>query len=105
MNFYALFYDVIDDFVSRRASYREEHLRLVHESNRRGELLLAGALGEPPDRALLVFRASSRSAAEDFARNDPYVLNGLVNTWEVHPWANVIDFEASAPVQPSPSSH
>ena len=104
MNYYALFYDVVDDFISRRALYREDHLRLVQEANRRGELLLAGALSEPADRALLVFRAPNRSVAEDFARNDPYVVNGLVTRWEVRPWANVISFEASAPVQPAPSS-
>ena len=96
MNFFALFYDVVDDFVSRRAPYREEHLRLVNEANRRGDLLMAGALGEPPHGALLVFRASDRSAAEDFARSDPYVANGLVTRWEIHPWANVISLEASA---------
>jgi uncharacterized protein len=96
MNFYALFYDVVDDFITRRAPYREEHLRLVKEANRRGDLLMAGALGELVGRALLVFRASDRSVAEDFARSDPYVANGLVTRWEVHPWANVIDLEASA---------
>lgn len=104
MNFYVLFYDVVDDFISRRMPYREEHLRRVQEANRGGELLLAGALGEPVDRALLIFRAPDRSVAEEFARNDPYVINGLVTHWEVRPWANVISFEASAPVQPAPSS-
>jgi len=102
MNYYALFYDVVDDFISRRALYREEHLRLVQEANRRGELLLAGALSDPADRALLVFRAPNRSVAEHFAHNDPYVVNGLVTRWEVRPWANVISLEASAPVQPAP---
>src|SRR5262245_41259582 len=42
MNFYALFYYVVDDFVSRRAAFREEHLRLAREAHRRGELVLAG---------------------------------------------------------------
>jgi len=101
MNYYALFYEVVDDFISRRALYREEHLRLVQGANRRGELLLAGALSEPADRALLVFRAADRSVAEDFARNDPYVVNGLVTRWEVRPWANVLTFEPSTPVQPA----
>jgi uncharacterized protein YciI len=80
----------VDSFVSRRTAFREEHLRLVKEANRRGELILAGALGDPVDRALLVFRTQDRSIAEDFARNDPYVINGLVTKWEVQPWAVVI---------------
>ena len=57
MDYYALFYDVVDDFVARRAAYREEHFRLLREAHRRGELLLAGAFTDPADRALLVFRA------------------------------------------------
>ena len=93
MNYYALFYYVVDDFVERRAEYREEHLRLVREAHRRGDLLLAGALSDPADRALLVFRAADRSVAEDFARNDPYVKRGLVTRWEVRPWAVVIGNE------------
>jgi uncharacterized protein YciI len=90
MKYFALIYYVVDGFVSRRTAFREEHLRLVREANRRGGLLLAGALGDPADRALLVFRTQDRSIAEDFARKDPYVINGLVTRWEVQPWAVVI---------------
>src|SRR5438552_11037472 len=95
MKFYALFYDVVDDFVSRRTPYRDEHLRHAQEAHRRGELLLAGALSDPADRALLIFRAPDRSVAEAFARNDPYVTNGLVMRWEVRPWTVVIGGEES----------
>jgi uncharacterized protein YciI len=90
MKYFALIYYVVDGFVSRRTAFREEHLRLVEKANRRGELILAGALGDPVDRALLVFRTQDRSIAEDFARNDPYVINGLVTKWEAQPWAVVI---------------
>ncbi len=90
MKYFALIYYVVDSFVSRRTPFREEHLRLVRAANQRGELLLAGALGDPADRALLVFGTPDRSVAEDFARNDPYVTNGLVSRWEVQPWAVVI---------------
>jgi uncharacterized protein YciI len=93
MNYYALFYHVVEDFPARRAPYREEHLRLAREARDRGELLLAGALTEPADGALLVFRTADRAAVEDFARRDPYVRNGLVTRWEVRPWAVVIGNE------------
>jgi hypothetical protein len=91
MKYFALIYYVADGFVSRRTPFREEHLRLAREANQRGELILAGALGDPADRALLVFCAPDRSVAEGFARNDPYVINGLVARWEVQPWAVVIE--------------
>ena len=93
MNYYALFYDVIDDFVSRRSAYRDEHLRLAREAHARGELLLAGALSDPADRALLVFLAPESIVAEEFARRDPYVTNGLVTRWEVRPWTVVVGNE------------
>jgi uncharacterized protein len=95
MKYFALFYDVVDDFVARRSAYREEHLRLVREAHRRGELVLAGALTDPVDRALLVFRTAERSAVEEFARNDPYVTSGLVTRWEVRPWAVVVGDDSS----------
>lgn len=90
MNYFALFYHVVDDYLSRRAAFRGEHLRLAREAHRRGELILAGALAEPADGALLIFRAADRSTAETFARNDPYVTGGLVKRWEVRPWTVVI---------------
>jgi hypothetical protein len=100
MNYYALFYYVVGDFVSRRSPYRDVHLRLAREANRRGELLLAGALSDPADEALLVFRAAEKSVVEDFARNDPYVTNGLVTRWEVRPWTVVIGNEPSEATVP-----
>lgn len=90
MGHYALLYEVVDDFAARRAPHREAHLRLAREANARGELILAGALGDPPARALLVFRSAGRGAAEAFAQADPYVREGLVLRWEVQPWAVVV---------------
>ena len=90
MNYYALFYDVVDNFVERRMPFRPEHLQHARGAHERGEIVLAGALGEPADRALIVFRAADKSVAEAFARNDPYVIQGLVRKWEVHPWNVVI---------------
>ncbi len=93
MNYYILFYDVVEDYVSRRALYRDAHLRLAREAHRRGDLLLAGALSDPTDRAVLVFRAAEKSVVEDFARNDPYVINRLVTRWQIRPWAVVVGNE------------
>jgi uncharacterized protein YciI len=92
MPYFALFYDVVDDFLARRAALRAEHLTHAQRARDRGHLLLAGALAEPADRALLVFRAGDRSIVEDFARQDPYVTRGLVTRWQVRPWSQVIAF-------------
>ena len=93
MNYHAPLYHVIDSYVARRAQYRNEHLRLAREAHRRGDLVLGGALSDPTDLALLVFRAPERSVAEDFARRDPYVSEGLVPRWEVRPWSVVVGNE------------
>ncbi len=89
MAYFALTYEVVDDFVNQRTPYRPQHLQLAREANGRGELLLAGALAEPAG-ALLVFKADDRSTAEHFAKADPYVTNGLVTSWVVRPWTVVI---------------
>jgi len=97
MQHFALLYDVVSNFVERRMPFREAHLQRVRDANARGVLLLAGALGDPPDGALLVFRADSPAVAEDFARADPYVIEGLVTGWRVRPWTVVIGVDAAAP--------
>jgi uncharacterized protein YciI len=97
MGHFALIYDVVDRFVERRAPFRDAHLGLVRDANGRGLLLFAGPLGDPPDGALLVFRAQSAAAVEDFARADPYVAEGLVTAWRVRPWHIVIGMETAAP--------
>ena len=97
MSYYALFYDTVDDYVARRAEFREMHLLMAREVRERGELLLAGAFDDPVDRALLVFRVDDRSKVEEFARKDPYVVNGLVKKWEVRPWKVVVGNEQRSP--------
>jgi len=90
-NYYALFYDeVVEDFVARRVPFRAEHLGMAKNSHARGELQLAGALADPADGALLIFRGENSAAAEQFARNDPYVRNGLVKKWRVRNWTVVV---------------
>ena len=90
MPYCVLQYESVDDFINRRTPFREEHLRLIREAHARGEIVMAGALGNPPDGGLLVFKAAT-SVAEDFARRDPYVINGLIVRWVVRPWNVVTD--------------
>lgn len=90
MQYFALFYDTVDGFTEKRRPFRAAHLQQVQEACDRGELLLAGALADPADRALLVFRVADRSTVEAFARLDPYVKNGLITQWSVRAWTQVI---------------
>jgi uncharacterized protein YciI len=88
--YFILIYEVLDDFVNRRAPFRTEHLKLVEEAHRRGELIMAGAFSDPVDGAALVFRADDSAVARHFAESDPYVTRGLVKNWRVRGWSVVI---------------
>ena len=98
MAHWLLEYDLADDYLERRAALRPEHLSLAVAAHDQGELVLAGAVQEPVDRAVLVFRGDDAGAAERFAAADPYVRDGLVTAWRVRPWAVVVGDGATPPV-------
>ena len=97
---YLLIYDLVSDYLQRRGEFRDEHLNAAWHSHERGELVLAGALTDPVDTAVLLFRGNSPQAAEEFAKADPYVRNGLVAKWRVREWATVAGSESANPVRP-----
>ncbi|HEY8146051.1 MAG TPA: YciI-like protein [Kofleriaceae bacterium] len=88
--YFALTYDLVDDYLERRGAYRAEHLALARATTERGEMVLGGAFADPADQALIVFEGADRSVAERFAEADPYVRNGLVKSWRVRAWTVVI---------------
>ena len=100
MKHYLLFYEVGEDYVNRRAAFRTVHLAKAWEAHARGELVLGGALADPVDAALLLFRGEGPEVAAAFARTDPYVLNGLVKSWRVREWTTVVGTEAASPLRP-----
>ena len=100
MNHYLLMYELTDDYLARRGEFRGVHLKLAWEAAKRGDLVLGGALGEPVDAAVLLFKGESARVAEDFARVDPYVTNGLIKAWKVRLWTTVVGEHASSPVKP-----
>lgn len=100
MKHFLLMYEVGPEYMERRPEYRNEHLKLAWEAAERGELLLGGALTEPVDGAVLLFKGESRDVAERFAKRDPYVVNGLINTWTVREWTTVVGENPSMPVRP-----
>jgi uncharacterized protein YciI len=87
---YLLIYDVVPDYAERRAPFRAEHLALARAAHARGELVLGGALANPIDGAVLLFKGDSPAVAESFAVKDPYVRNGLVTNWRVREWTTVV---------------
>src|SRR5215472_5044495 len=103
MKHYLLFYEVVDDYAARRAAHREEHLKNAWAASDRGELVVAGALANPADGAVLMFRGESPEVAERFAKADPYVAAGLVKRWHIREWTTVAGENAASPVKPAPT--
>jgi uncharacterized protein YciI len=97
MPFFLLEYQLVGDYVERRAVLRADHLALAREAHGRGELVLAGALTDPTDRAVFVWTVDDRSTVEAFVAADPYVRHGLVTESTIRPWTVVVG-EGAAPV-------
>jgi len=100
---YLLFYDVSDDYSERRAEFRADHLALAWQAQARGELILGGALADPVDCAVLLFKGESAEVVKRFVAADPYVKGGLVKSWRVRPWTTVVGEDATSPVRPDAS--
>ena len=98
---YLLFYEAADDYVARRTEFRNVHLKLGWEAVERGELVLGGALANPVDGAVLLFKGDSPEVAERFAKADPYVTSGIVKRWSVREWTTVVGDLASNQKRPA----
>lgn len=101
---YLLTYELAHDYLERRGEFRDEHLRRAWEAQESGELVLAGALDEPADSAVLLFHCNSPEPVLLFAATDPYVINRLVKSFQVRKWNTVVGDMASTPVRPGDDS-
>ena len=100
MKHFLLTYRLASDYLERRAALRDEHLALAQAAVERGRLLLGGAI-EGMEEAALLFAGEDATAAEAFARADPYVTNGLVAAWRVREWLTVAGEGAANKVPPA----
>jgi uncharacterized protein YciI len=103
MKHFLLFYELAPDYLERRGEFRGVHLNMAWAASNAGELVIAGALANPTDQAVLLFKGESSEVADRFAKADPYVLNGLVKRWYVREWNTVAGEDAANPVRPSAS--
>jgi uncharacterized protein YciI len=99
MRHFLLFYEAGPGYLERRPQFRAEHLKHAWAAAERGEIVVAGALADPVDGAVLMFQGEDRSVAERFASADPYVRNGLVARWHVREWTTVVGEIAATPVR------
>ncbi len=96
--YFLLFYEGVENYAEVRTPYRPAHLALIREAHARGELLQAGAFADPADGSVLVFKGDTAAVAEAFARQDPFVTNGVVKRWYVRPWTTIVGADAANPL-------
>ena len=88
--YYILFYNYVDNIIEKRVSFREAHLALATSFVESGELLLGGAFANPADGAILIFKVENKVQVEAFVKQDPYVQNDLVTSWNIREWSVVV---------------
>jgi uncharacterized protein YciI len=92
---YVMTYECVSDFDSFADEHFQAHLSYLKGFHERGVLLLMGPMQEPFNGdALAVF--SSQEAAEEFVAGDPFVLNGVVKSYTIRPWQEVLQPEPEA---------
>jgi uncharacterized protein YciI len=101
---YLLFYENAPDYARREPAHQAAHREHVFAAVDRGELLLGGPLTDAADGAnVLLFQSDTATAAEAFAKADPYVQHGIVTHWRVRPWQTVVGAGAACPLPGSES--
>ena len=88
--YYILFYNYVDNIIEKRVPFREAHLALATSFVESGELLLGGAFANPADGAILIFKVGNKAQVEAFVKQDPYVQNSLVTSWNIREWSVVV---------------
>ena len=71
---------LVELFPAHRAAWRKYR----HD----GTLVAIGPMEDPAEGALGVF--TTRGAAEEFAHEDPFVMEGVVGTWRILPWREAL---------------
>jgi uncharacterized protein YciI len=84
-----VFYESAADLAVLAPVHGPAHRTRWQEFVRRGELLLIGPFANAQeDGAMAIF--TSREAAEEFVRGDPFVLGGVVRKWTILDWHEAV---------------
>ena len=66
------------------------HRQRSKELHEKGTLLMAGAFLDTTDEPLSTMGVlTSREAAEEYVKHDPFYEDGSMSTWSIREWANI----------------
>lgn len=89
---YVVTYDAAEDVLPKAQAQYGAHAARARDFHARGELLMIGVFEDAQaDGALGIFR--TRQAAEEFIRDNPFVVHGVVRAWHIRGWHEVLDQE------------
>ena len=77
-------YDLADDGLPKAMANFPGHRAMLIEYKARGVLLMAGPYANPAEGALAIF--TTREAAEEFVRDDPFIVSGAVARYAIREW-------------------
>lgn len=85
-------YKFVPNFIERRKAVREDHLLYIRGAFDSGEVIAGGAYGELENltEGLIIFKLDCRERANQFVRNDPFYVSGLITSYEIHKWHVVV---------------
>ena len=82
---YVLLYESADNVAEKAPVHFAAHSERLQQFHGDGSLLMVGAFGDPQaEGSMAIF--TTREAAEAFVAEDPFVLNGVVRSWQIREW-------------------
>jgi uncharacterized protein YciI len=83
-------YESADDVLTKARLHYAAHSARVQEFHARGEVLMIGTFADPQtEGSMAIF--TSRAAAQAFVDGDPFVLNGVVRSWQIREWNEILE--------------
>jgi uncharacterized protein YciI len=86
---YVLFYESSPDVLTRAPEHFPAHQARLTDFHERGLLLMVGTFADPVNEGSMAIFAT-RESAEEFAKGDPFVLNGVVRSWTLREWNEIL---------------
>jgi uncharacterized protein YciI len=93
---YVVLYESADDVAVKAPKHYPEHKSRLDDFRRRGEILMVGTFGDPQrEGSMAIF--PSREAAESFIAEDPFILNGVVKSYQIREWNEIYTDDRGRP--------
>ncbi|CAF3332439.1 unnamed protein product [Rotaria sp. Silwood2] len=79
-------YDFAENALEKRAPFREAREAHVKNVAASGNVVLGGPYGNPPTSGIMIVRNLTIPQIEQFVKDDPYVINGIVTKTTIEPF-------------------